>query len=165
MSSFEIHKYSRNASFQHTRAFLQLKPSYIYVCMCVCARARACVCVSVCLSVSVYIHTHTYTEKLNGRAYWEILLLMGWTIRWSGFNSWQGLGILLYNTVSRPAPRPTQPPIQWVPGAPSLGVNRLGHEADHLPPSSVSQRKHGTISPLPQHVFMVWCVVKHRDNF
>jgi len=23
---------------------------------------------------------------------------------------------------------------------------------------------HGTI-PLPQHVFMAWCLVKHRDNF
>jgi hypothetical protein len=31
---------------------------------------------------------------------------------------------------------PTQPPIQWVPGALSLGVKRLGREADHSPPSS-----------------------------
>jgi len=23
----------------------------------------------------------------------------------------------------------------------------------------------GTIPPLPQYVFMVWCLVKHRDNF
>jgi len=23
----------------------------------------------------------------------------------------------------------------------------------------------GAISPLPQCVFMVWCLVKHRDNF
>jgi hypothetical protein len=30
---------------------------------------------------------------------------------------------------------PTQPPIQWVPGALSLGVKRLGREADHSPPS------------------------------
>jgi hypothetical protein len=28
---------------------------------------------------------------------------------------------------------PTQPPIQWVPGAISLGVKRLGSEADHSP--------------------------------
>jgi hypothetical protein len=31
---------------------------------------------------------------------------------------------------------PTQPPIQWVPGALSLGVKQLGHEAEHSPPSS-----------------------------
>jgi hypothetical protein len=30
----------------------------------------------------------------------------------------------------------TQPPIQWVPGALSLGVKRKGREADHSPPSS-----------------------------
>jgi hypothetical protein len=23
----------------------------------------------------------------------------------------------------------------------------------------------GAILPLPQYVFMVWCLVKHRDNF
>jgi len=30
----------------------------------------------------------------------------------------------------------SQPPIQWVPGALSLGVERQGREADHSPPSS-----------------------------
>jgi len=30
---------------------------------------------------------------------------------------------------------PTQPPIQWVPGAPPLGVKRPGREADHSLPS------------------------------
>jgi len=30
---------------------------------------------------------------------------------------------------------PTQPPIQGVPGALCLGVNRLGREADHSPKS------------------------------
>jgi hypothetical protein len=24
---------------------------------------------------------------------------------------------------------------------------------------------HGAIPPLPQYVFMAWCLVKHRDNF
>jgi hypothetical protein len=30
----------------------------------------------------------------------------------------------------------TQPPIQWVPEALSLGIKRPGREADHSPPSS-----------------------------
>jgi hypothetical protein len=47
-----------------------------------------------------------------------------------------GVGILLFNTASRTALGPTQPPIQWVPGAHSLGVKRPGSEADHSPPSS-----------------------------
>jgi hypothetical protein len=24
---------------------------------------------------------------------------------------------------------------------------------------------HGAIPPFPQYAFMVWCLVKHRDNF
>jgi hypothetical protein len=36
---------------------------------------------------------------------------------------------------SRTALGPTQPPIQWVPGAYSLGVKRPGREAEHSPSS------------------------------
>jgi hypothetical protein len=36
---------------------------------------------------------------------------------------------------------PTQTPIQWVPGALSLGVKRLGREADHSPPSSAEVKE------------------------
>jgi hypothetical protein len=32
----------------------------------------------------------------------------------------------------------------------------------HLEPRS---RMRGAIPPLPQNVFMAWCLVKHRDNF
>jgi hypothetical protein len=46
-----------------------------------------------------------------------------------------GAGIFLFTTASRTALGPTQPPIQWVLGALSLGVKRPGREADHLPPS------------------------------
>jgi hypothetical protein len=60
----------------------------------------------------------------------------GWTIGVPGFDSRRGLGILLFTTVSRTAPGPTQCPIQWVPGALSLGVKRPWREADHSPPST-----------------------------
>jgi hypothetical protein len=46
-----------------------------------------------------------------------------------GFESRQGLGIFLFTTVSRPALGPTQPPIQWVPKALTLGVKQPGREA------------------------------------
>jgi hypothetical protein len=36
---------------------------------------------------------------------------------------------------------PTQPPVQWVPGAISLGLKRLGREADHSPPSSAEVKE------------------------
>jgi hypothetical protein len=57
-----------------------------------------------------------------------------------GFESRQGLRILLI-TVSRQALEPTQPPIQWVPGALSLRVKRLERESDHSPPSSTERSK------------------------
>jgi hypothetical protein len=47
------------------------------------------------------------------------------------------MGNFLFNSVSRTALGPTQPPIQWIPGALSLGVKRPGREADHSRPSSV----------------------------
>jgi hypothetical protein len=60
----------------------------------------------------------------------------GWTIGVLGFDSRRGLGIFLFTTAFRMALVPTQPPIQWVPGALSLEVKLPGREADHSPPSS-----------------------------
>jgi hypothetical protein len=42
----------------------------------------------------------------------------------------RGRDFFLFATASRPTLGPTQPPIQWVPGVLSLGVKRLGREAD-----------------------------------
>jgi len=56
------------------------------------------------------------------------------------FKSWQGLGIFLFTTESRPALGPTQPPIQWVPEDLFLGVKQPGCEADHSPPSSAEAK-------------------------
>jgi hypothetical protein len=53
-------------------------------------------------------------------------------------------------------------PILWVIGALSLGVKQLGHEADHSPPSSAKVEECGTVPPLFQYAFMVWCSVKSR---
>jgi hypothetical protein len=62
---------------------------------------------------------------------------MGYGLDDRGFESRQGLGIFFYTTaVSRMALGPTQLPIQWVPGALSLGVKRPEREADHSSPSS-----------------------------
>jgi hypothetical protein len=44
-------------------------------------------------------------------------------------------------TAFRPPLGPAQPPIQWVPGALSLGIKRLGREADHSLPSSAEVKE------------------------
>jgi hypothetical protein len=58
-----------------------------------------------------------------------------------GFGSRWGLGIFLITTATRMAQGPTQPPIQWVLGALSLGLKRPGCEADHSPPFSAEVKE------------------------
>jgi hypothetical protein len=43
--------------------------------------------------------------------------------------------------VFRPALGPTQPPVQWVPRALSLGIKRTGREADHSLPSNAEVKE------------------------
>jgi hypothetical protein len=65
-----------------------------------------------------------------------IMLVYGLEDRGSRVRFPAGAGNFLFTTASGMALGPTRPPIQWVPGALSLGVKRLGREADHSPPSS-----------------------------
>jgi hypothetical protein len=57
-------------------------------------------------------------------------------------------------SVSRPALRPTQPPVQWVPGVLSLGVERgqdvMQTTHPHLVPRSKMRDLVGAIDPLLQ---------------
>jgi hypothetical protein len=68
---------------------------------------------------------------------WLSGIALGYGLDIRVFESRQGLGIFLFTTASRPPLGPTQLPIQWVPGALSLGVKRPGREADHLPPCNI----------------------------
>jgi hypothetical protein len=76
-----------------------------------------------------------------------IALGYGLDDRW--FESRQVLRIFLFITVSRPALGPTQRPIQWVPGALSLGVKRPEHEADNSPPSNAEVKKAWSYTSTP----------------
>jgi hypothetical protein len=51
---------------------------------------------------------------------------------------------------SRSALRSTQPPIQWVPGDLSSGVERQGREADHSPPTSAEVKKMSIYTSTPR---------------
>jgi hypothetical protein len=57
--------------------------------------------------------------------------------------------------VSRTALGPTQPPVQWVPVAVSLGVKRPVREADHSPPSSAEVKNAWSYASIAQDVLMV----------
>jgi hypothetical protein len=66
-----------------------------------------------------------------------------------GFDSQQGLEIFLFTTASIPALEPTQPPIQWVPGALSLGVKRPGREADYSSPYNAEVKNAWSYTSTP----------------
>jgi hypothetical protein len=82
------------------------------------------------------------------------------------FECWQGLGIFLFPTASGPALGPTQPPMQWVLGALSVGLKRPVREADHSPPCSAEVKEcvelylHSPNTPS-------WCgaQLKHKNKF
>jgi hypothetical protein len=82
----------------------------------------------------------------------------------SGFDSRRWLGILLFDTASRQAMEPTQPPIQRVPGVLSLGVKRPGRETDHSPTSSAEVKNAWSYTSTPQYAFMAWCSVKAQGQ-
>jgi hypothetical protein len=70
----------------------------------------------------------------------------------SGVHSWQKQSFLSF-TVSTKVLGPTQPPFQWIPENPS-------------PRKSGRSAKLTTCLHLMfMHVFMVWYLIKHRDNF
>jgi hypothetical protein len=77
------------------------------------------------------------------------------------------VGIFFLTTASRTVLGPTQPPLQWVLGALTLGVKRPGREADHSPPSSAEVEEclelylHFPNTPL----WRVSQLKKPRDNF
>jgi hypothetical protein len=95
---------------------------------------------------------------------------MGWA---TGVQFLAGTGIFLFVTASRPVTGP----MQWVLGSFSLWVKQPGHGADHSSLSSAEVKNvfsytsthsymsswHGAwLSTV--YVFMVWYLVKHRDN-
>jgi hypothetical protein len=58
-----------------------------------------------------------------------------------------------------------QAPFPMVTGDSFSGVKRTSHETGHSPQSSAEVKKTWSCTSTPPHVFMAWCLVKHRDNF
>jgi hypothetical protein len=61
---------------------------------------------------------------------------------------------ILFSALSRLVLGPTQPPIQWVPGALSSEVKQPGREADHSPPASAKVKKLWIYTSTLPYTFM-----------
>jgi hypothetical protein len=70
------------------------------------------------------------------------------------------VGSRIFSMSSRLVLGPTQPPIQWVPGALSLGVKWPGHEADHSPPISVKVKKTLIYTYTPSYIFLTQSLIR-----
>jgi hypothetical protein len=102
----------------------------------------------------------TYNPRINS----ETGIALGYGMVYRGSESWQGLGTSLFTTASRPVLDPTQPPIQWVLWALSLGVKRPAREADHSPQSSAEVTNAWSYTSTPQYASIAWCSVKSQGQ-
>jgi hypothetical protein len=94
------------------------------------------------------------------------------------FNSWQCQWMdFFFVTTSKPILGPTQPPIQWVPGALTPRIKWPERESDNSPPFTVEINAWSyaftpkylfmewRLVKTQGYVFMAWYFVKHRNNF
>jgi hypothetical protein len=115
-----------------------------------------------CLSVCPSVYFRFWTTLVCGIytiSCWVFFFLVCWRLE-----------IFLFTSTFRTALGPTQPPIQWVPGALSLGLKRPGHEADHSPPSSAKVKEcmqlyfhspiclHGMVLKTQGHLYLYLCL-------
>jgi hypothetical protein len=127
------YSFPRNGPTCHTYAVLILGISYIY-------------------SHRTHIHTVCFFPDKERSRNSLVGIATGY-----GVDGWGS--ILLYFTASRPTSGPTHSHIQWATSAFSMGIKRLGREADHLPPSSAEVKNGKGILLLPHiHIFMVRCL-------
>jgi hypothetical protein len=53
----------------------------------------------------------------------------------------------------------------WVLRALSSGLKRMGREADHSPQSDAETRNTFSYTSCPPTVLLMWCLIKHNENF
>jgi hypothetical protein len=90
------------------------------------------------------------------------VIALGYGLNDRDFESRRRLGIFLFTTMSRSALGPTQPPIQWVPGAFFLRVKRQGRES----PSRTEVKERVVLyTHFPNTPSWYGAQLKHRDSF
>jgi hypothetical protein len=81
-----------------------------------------------------------------------------------GFDSWWGLGIFLFTTMSRMALGPTQPPIQWYKGLFPWGKSDWGVKLTTHLHIVLRSKNEWSYTSTPQYAFMAWFLVKAQGQ-
>jgi hypothetical protein len=106
---------------------------------------------------------HVNIKIIKHRSKWVYIMYTSWKLRkYMKVLSYKHIGKNILGTP--PALGPTQPPVQRVPGALSLGVNLPRRETDHSPPSSAEANNAWSYTSTPQYPFMAWCSVKKKKK-
>ena len=71
----------------------------------------------------------------------------------SEFKSRQVQEIFLLSKTSRPAVRPTEPPVQWIPASLSMEIKWLGREVDHSCPSCATVKNEWRLASISLYAF------------
>jgi hypothetical protein len=100
-----------------------------------------------------WVHFHTVTPFLMFTDS-AVGIATGYGLDDQGVGVRVPVGLRIFSTSSRPAMRPTQPPIQWIPAALSPGVKRQGREADDSPPTSDEVKKMWIHTSIPPYAFI-----------
>jgi hypothetical protein len=62
---------------------------------------------------------------------------------------------MFFFKMSRLVLRPIHPSSQWIPGNPTLVVQQLGHDNDHLPSYGAKFMNEGNYTSITSHAFVV----------
>jgi hypothetical protein len=93
----------------------------------------------------------------------EDVVISWWAYATSTMSSSPGRGkFFLYSKTTRLVLGPSQPPIQWVPGALSPGVERPVLEVDHSTPTSAEVKNTWFYTSSPPYVFIAKCLNQLR---
>jgi hypothetical protein len=122
------------------------------------------------LSARSCTHAHTQGSEIGQSIYW-----LGYRLDYRSSIAGRGKEFFssppLQDRIWPPPPHP----IQWVPGALSLCVQRSRRESDHSPVSSVEVKNTwsyaftstclNSVVVIKGYAFMAWYLVKHKDDF
>jgi hypothetical protein len=151
----------------HCQIYLRWTQHALLSCCCLCYKTNSFTPFYWCFTLLTRLQYVSLTININGA--W-IARLASWlhhrlTPKEPEADPQQVHDTLLFPIMFIGNLRPTLSPVQRILGAISHGEKLSGWEADHSPLSSAKIENVWRYISTPQHIFMAWCLIKHKYNF